>query len=173
MDGLVEQITACIARPTNQGSHSWRAGGGRDTPWDSHQRIADSDPTRGNRLNHGVDAGFPNAHHRKRSHAFGHAWVGHVDLAGSSRGGDAADLHLDALTRIRYPRDSVSAQIEQRLVACPISAQCCARLRPLTAIHGQTFSLHVRNRLAAAFGFSPSKLVMRVRFSSAAPHHRS
>ena len=63
----------------------------------------DCDPTRGSRADHSVDAGFPHAHHRERSHPFGHARAGHVDLAWASRGGDAADLHLDPLTRIEYP----------------------------------------------------------------------
>ena len=105
MDGLVELVTARIARPADQGSHGRGQAGGRHSPWGSHQRVTDRDPTRGNRADHGVDAGLRDAHHRERSHPFGHAWAGHVDLAGTSRGGDAAHLHLDPLTRIRYPRD--------------------------------------------------------------------
>jgi hypothetical protein len=58
MDGLVEQKTACIARPTNQGSHGRGADGGRHSPWGSYQRVADRDPTRGNRADNGVDACF-------------------------------------------------------------------------------------------------------------------
>ena len=40
MDGLVEQITACIAKPTNQGSHGRGADGGRHSHWGSWSLIA-------------------------------------------------------------------------------------------------------------------------------------
>jgi hypothetical protein len=47
MDGLVEQVTACIARLADQGGHGRGAGGRRHSPWGGHQRVADRDPTRG------------------------------------------------------------------------------------------------------------------------------
>src|SRR5829696_4392084 len=114
MDGLAKQVAACVAGPADQVSHGRGAGGRRHSPWNRHQRVADRDSSRGNRVDNGVNADLRDAHRRQRSHPFGHAWAGHVDLAGSSRGGDAADLRLDELIRNQIPQKVAAESSESQ-----------------------------------------------------------
>ena len=104
MDGLVEQITACIARPTNQGSHGrgQTAGVILLGAATSGSLIATQLAT--TVLITGLMLAF--VMHISASVLTRSAMPGLATsiLPGLPRGGDATDLRLDPLTRIRIPR---------------------------------------------------------------------